>query len=765
MKAKKIRLLLMLLIFHVAIPAQGHFIKICNTNGYKFEIPDYVIGKDILFGSRIVDISKPEAKVYAAGQMRKPPVIIRFTKSGNTLRMDQIINFYKIDKNDPIYESVEKNQRVSAVYTFDIEQKVRKDGSLVNVIDVSKFFLDEVTIAWPLPDNVNNGRLDSKLTSVLFMKELDDHVNIRVYYGYTGGKEPFSITVQYFMLLLPELLKPRYDDDRVGYQTISLKKYESGKVISKEKIISRWRIEPKLSDVEKHRKGQLVEPENPIVIFIDPAFPSDWIPYIKMGIEDWQKAFEKIGFKNAIIAKEYPKNDTDFDPYDIRVNCVRYIPVQEANASGQIWIDPRSGEILQGDILWWNDVISLIKMWRFTQTAAVDPEVRRPFFSKEIEGELIRYAIAHETGHMLGLQHNMRASYAYPVDSLRSPTFTMKFGTTASIMDYARNNYVAQPGDLQRGVKMTPPALGPFDFLSIEYGYKIIYGADTEKKEREELEKIFISKGDDPMYFFGPLTMSQVFPDPASQSDALGDDIIKSSYYGIKNTRIILENLYKWTIDTGGDESLLVERYNALINQYYRLLSLPLSYVGGKYQFYGNLLAEKPKYIPVEKQKQIEAVNYITLELKEAGKHTLRRELLPLIGSEYVDKVYKKEADLVALMVSPIILTRLVQSSFFDSSCLSIEEYLDMIDDNILNLSDDYNNPFVKNIQTSYIQALISVYKQQGGETITGTNSIILESILNRIIKTKSKLTNFTNKQSGDSKYLDYLLSLLKTDK
>ena len=192
----------------------------------------------------------------------------------------------------------------------------------------------------------------------------------------------------------------------------------------------------------------MVEPARPIVFYFDPATPALIKKYARLGMLDWNKAFEAIGFKNVIQVRDFPGKD--FNSEDLTVSCFRYIPTEEANAAGRIWTDPRSGEIIQADILWYHNVVRLLQEWRFIQTAAADPSVRNKELSEEVMGELIRYAVAHETGHALGMKHNMRASFAYPVDSLRSPSFTQKYGTTASIMDYARNNYVAQPGDLER---------------------------------------------------------------------------------------------------------------------------------------------------------------------------------------------------------------------------------------------------------------------------------------------------------------------------
>jgi len=755
---KKLILLTLFLSFFVITFGKGKFIKVINNNsGYFIEIEDSLLGRDILFGSRIVDLSSPSAKVYAAGQMRTPPTMIRFVRKDNMLLMQEIVNIVNLSVDDPIYGAAIRNMKVGSVQVFDI--KTRKESS--SVIDVTKYFSDEVAIAWPLPDNVKKGKLETKLSSIESMKEYPDHFNVRSHYEFTGGKEPFTITVQYFMLLLSkEPARLRLADERVGYQSVSMDNYSSGKSIEKSKYISRWRLEVKPEDINRFKAGELVEPIKPIVVYVEPYFPKEWIKYIKQGVEDWQEAFEAIGFKNAILAKEFPK-DSEFDPEDISVSIIRYIPVKEANAAGQIWTDPRSGEIIQGDVLWWNDVIDLIKMWRFTQTAAVDSTARAINYSEKIMGESVRYAIAHEVGHMLGLQHNMRSSYSYPVDSLRSPTFTQKYGTTASIMDYARNNHVAQVGDLERGVKMTPPNIGPFDIMAIEYGYKPIYGAVSPIDELPMLDSIFTAKGSDPKYKFAPFITAAISPDPSAQSESLGDDVVKSSELGLVNARIILKNLKEWTLSAGGGTGDITKRYEALIKQYFRFISSTISYIGGVYEMQGPCDNFSGKYLPVSRGKQREALTFAIKELMEAPLYLDIKELITRIGSQN-DLILKRQADVVSSLMGNFILPRILSSQCMGEDNYTLKEYLKDIDKLIL-IENSGLSLYDRNLHISYIQSLKKVAQIPviGEESSSGGVSLISEAAFNQLNKTKKWLKTRAKGDGQLENHYKFLLQII----
>ncbi|MDP3453727.1 MAG: zinc-dependent metalloprotease [Bacteroidales bacterium] len=756
---KKITLLALILFFSSLLAGENNFIKVIKTGkSYKFEIPDSLLGRDILFGSRIVDISSPSAKVYSAGQMRRPPVLIRFAKRDKLIVIEQITNFVEKEINDPINEVLERNMRVGGVTFFEIESRNSENRS--SIIDVTKYFSEEVQLAWPLPDNVKKGRLESKLSSIQFMKELEDRVNIRSYYEFTGGKETFTITVQYFMLLLPiEPMMPRVNDDRVGYQPYNRKSYLSGNSITTNRYISRWRVEPSPADMEAHANGGVVNPKNPITVYIEPYFPKEWIPYIKLGIEDWNRAFEKIGFRDVLIAKEFP-DDPDFDPYDIKTNAIRYIPVEEANAAGQTWTDPRSGEIINGEVLWWNNVVNLITMWRFTQTAAVDPQARSLKYSTEMMGEMVRYAIAHEVGHMLGLQHNMRSSYAYPVDSLRSPTFTSQFGTTASIMDYARNNHIARPGDLERGVKLTPPLLGPYDYLSIEYGYKYLHSAKEPKDEIRALDSLFTSKGGDPQYLFAPFIASPISPDPSAQSESLGDNVLISSKNGILNTRVILDSLIKWTVDAGGGVREIESRYEALSRQYFRYISLSMSYIGGVYVIQGPLESNSIKYFPVDPERQHEALKFAIRELRDAPIYLDRSDITSVSGS-LTDGILKRQGEVLSSLLNNFILPRVLNNSTPNENGYELNQYLKDLD-NLIWESSKGCNIYDKNIQIAYVLALTSLSKREGRESASGSQLIINEASFSQITRTKDRLRRAKNRDRKNREHYEYLLDIIE---
>ncbi len=753
-------LLLIILTIHQAYP-QGIFIKVVNEGDkYKFEIPDSLLGQPVLFGSRVVDISSPSAKVYSAGQMRKPPVLIRFARRNNLMVMEELVNFVDVNENDPIFEPLERNAKVGGVCYFEIEARNENDDA--SVIDVTKYFAEEVQLAWPLPDNVKKGRLDSKLSKILSVWEYNDRVNVRSYYEFLGGKQTFTITVQYFLLSLPvDPLLTRFNDDRIGFQPFNKKSYASGKPISTNRYISRWRIEPSPSDMDRHRAGELVEPREPIVLYIEPYFPEDWIPYIKEGVEVWNAAFEKIGFKNVLVAKEFPQADSLFDPYDIKTNVIRYLPLDEANAAGQIWTDPRSGEIINGEVLWWNNVVELISMWRFTQTAAVDAKARALSYNSEFLGEMIRYAIAHEVGHVLGIQHNLRSSYAYPVDSLRSPTFTQQYGTTASIMDYARFNHVAQPGDLERGVSLSPPSLGPFDYLSIEYGYRYIHDVRKPEDELPVLDSLFKSKGGDPMYKFAPFLAVPISPDPTAQTETLGNDIIQSSSMGIKNTQKIISNLVEWTLSEGGNTSDINARYEALAKQYFRYITLSISYIGGTYSVYGPIDSTLTKHIPVSKVKQRMALEFVITSLKDVHQHLDNQNLTKVIGSK-AENLLKKQAEIMESLLGTFILPRVLRNSLSDGDQYTLSGYFSDIDKLVWeNLSP--NLLYHQNLQITYIQTLknLAIIPADADAGKLGANAIIAETAYKQLLLTRKKLEKMMRKDSKSKDHFMFLLELL----
>ncbi|MDP5043942.1 MAG: zinc-dependent metalloprotease, partial [Leeuwenhoekiella sp.] len=417
----------------------------------------------------------------------------------------------------------------------------------------------------------------------------------------------------------------RYFDERVGWFARGQVDYGLDAQESKTvRYLDRWRLEVKPEDVAKFNAGELVEPKKQIVYYVDRATPKQWVPYIKQGIEDWQVAFEAAGFKNAIIAKEAPsvEEDPEWSPEDIRFSVVRYLASPIPNANGPHVSDPRSGEILESDINWYHNVMTLLRNWYFVQTAAINPDARGVAFKDEIMGRLIRFVSSHEVGHTLGLPHNMGSSVAYPVDSLRSKSFTEKYGTAPSIMDYARFNYVAQPGD--EGVSMMPN-IGIYDKYAINWGYRPILDK-KEKAEKPILDQWILEHAGDPMYRFGSQQREVV--DPSSQTEDLGDDAVKASNYGIANLKRIIPNLIEWTAEDGKTYEDLGTLYGQVLAQYNRYMGHVSNNIGGVYEYYKTYDQDGVVYMPVPKERQKESLQFLQDQLFTTPEWMIDTEIL-----------------------------------------------------------------------------------------------------------------------------------------
>jgi len=732
-----------------------------KSGSYFMEIPDSMLQRDMLMAARVVNIS--DNSKISAGQMRNNPVLIFFTRRDKYLFINQPTKTSYADSKDPISISLNKNNVTPIALSFDIV--TRNDKNDASVIDITKFFSSEVELVWPSGIS-GGGRMDSKASQILDMKSFPQNVNIKSFYNYTGSKEPFCITINYSFVLLPKTpMKFRLGDERIGYSSENRRKYVSERPETNQKIIDRWRIEPKDEDLVKYKRGELVVPKKQIVYYVDTVMPEVWRKYVRQGIEDWNLAFKEIGFKNVIVAKDYPR-DPEFDSEDIRNTCFRYITSTEANASGPQWIDPRSGEIIQADILWWHNVIDLLQTWKFVQTSAVDPEARKKVLDEKFMGETIRYAVAHETGHTLGLQHNMRGSFAYPTDSLRSPVFTKKYGTTASIMDYARNNYVAQPGDKEKGVRLSPPVLGPYDYFAIKWGYTPIYNAKTPEDEKTTLNKWFVEKGNSPMYLFAPNIISQVAPDPSSQTDVLGDDIIKSSLYGISNLKITVKNLLKWTVSEGDDFELLSKRFEGINKLYDRLVSFPMSYLGGVYTFQGTFGQFPAKYVPVEKTKQQETIHFLINQITSC-QWLNQPDLNKYMGSQS-ENIAKLQSNVIGSLFGNFILSRIISSeTLFTNNAYSLAEYLKDIDTQIwVSTAQPELNANNKHIQLVYIDRLLSmmrpIYSSSDKiESRTMNETLWASAAANQLISTTSHVNEILQTQPQNAGHYKLILNLI----
>jgi len=534
------------------------------------------------------------------------------------------------DDDLPISEAVNNSNLQPILAAYDIKA-LSKDSTGV-VIDVSALLTGDVKpLGLPQRNRTQYRvtRLDNSRSYVVRASSYPENIELRHVKTYFASNSPSSsadgsITVEMSnsMVLLPEVpMQRRLFDARVGWFARGTTDYGLDAQQSKSiRYLDRWRLEVKDEDMAKFRRGELVVPKKQIVYYIDRATPKQWVKAIKDGIEDWQVAFEAAGFKEAIIAKEAPtpEEDPDWSPEDVRYSTVRYLASPIPNANGPHVSDPRSGEILESDINWYHNVMTLLRRWFFVQTAAINPDAQSPEFDDEVMSRLIRFVSSHEVGHTLGLPHNFASSNAYPVDSLRSATFTDKMGTAPSIMDYARFNYIAQPED--KGVALMPN-VGIYDKYAISWGYRPIPGANSPDDEVPTLRRWIEEKNGDPLYRYGQ-------GDYTAQTEDLGDDAMKASGYGIANLKRIMTNLRDWTYTPGSDYSELQEMYGEISSQFGRYMGHVGSYVGGVKKETKTADQEGLIYTHAPKEKQKEAVKFIADNLFTTPKWMLDTEIL-----------------------------------------------------------------------------------------------------------------------------------------
>ncbi|MEX0944413.1 MAG: zinc-dependent metalloprotease, partial [Balneolaceae bacterium] len=511
-----------------------------------------------------------------------------------------------------------------------------------------------------------------------------------------------SLLMNQSMVLLPkEPMRPRHYDYRVGWFTINqldfgLDEQKAGT----RSLIRRWRLEP--SDPDAYFRGELVEPVKPIVYYVDPGTPEEYRQSVIQGVEDWNETFEVAGFKNAIQAKLPPTHEEDpnFEPEDIRYNMVRWIANTTRNAVGPSTTDPRTGEIIASDIIWYHNHIRSYRNRLMLETGAANPKARNIHVDDDYLKEAIRQVIAHEIGHALGLPHNMKANSSYPVDSLRSPTFTAEYGVSASVMDYARQNYIAQPGD---GVERFIRKIGPYDRYVINWGYRVIPDAETSEEEIETLNRWILEKADDPMYRFGQSTGY----DPSAQTEALSDDPVQASIYGMMNLRRVTPNLVEWTSTAGQGYSDLQELYGELIGQWNRYVNHVITNIGGVYMERKATDQDGNVYRPVDRDYQEKAMDFMITNAFSTPEWLLDENILRKIEhAGAIERIQTLQGRHLQTVLNSSRMIRLIEDETFrGDQAYSISEMLTDVRDGIWSelSSGSAIDVYRRNLQRTYL--------------------------------------------------------------
>lgn len=585
-----------------------------------FQVPDSLIGRLFLTTTRY--IATPVGAGIYGGEMLTSEVVY-FEKAGDKLLIralmydsasdegDEIAKAVKISAEDPIIASVKIDSAKNGLYSVNMTKVFNGDNAAFGMSDGAK-----------RRNNLSGLQPDKSLIDTVLTFPINTEIKTWKTYGVReqnrtpAGRSIGSVTyhLNTSFVLLPETpMKGRQFDPRVGYFTDSHQYFsDSQQRAERRSWITRWRLEPKNEeDAERQRNGELIEPKQQIVYYIDPATPKQWRKWLILGVEDWNAAFEEAGFKNAITAKEWPEDDPTMSMEDARYSVIRYLASPIANAYGPNVHDPRSGEIIESHIGWYHNVMQLVHDWYMVQAAAVDPRARTMVFDEELMGQLIRFVSSHEVGHTLGLRHNKGASHATPVEKLRDKAWVEANGHTSSIMDYARFNYVAQPED-GIGWDGIFPRINDYDKWAIKWGYMPI-DADTQEQERLILNKLTVEtlNGNERLWFGG----EGYDNDPRAQSEDLGDNAVLASEYGIKNLKRIITELPEWTSKEGDLGENLESMYDAVVAQLRRYEGHVAAYVGGVYITYKSIEQSGPVYVPVPRNTQKAALNFLNDEI------------------------------------------------------------------------------------------------------------------------------------------------------
>lgn len=700
---------------------------------YYFEIPDSIFERDILVVNRIskagAGMRSGGSTVYAGDDINRN--VIRFERGPNRKIFIRTISFaeYTKDSSSSMYSSVNRSNLQPIAAAFDI-RSLGKDSAGV-VIDVTDFINGDNDVLYFRSNTktaLRLGALQADKSFIQRVKSFPINVEINVVKTYTSSPAPATggfamaqasaggnrtLELNSSLVLLPEVpMQPRYFDKRVGYFTTGYTDFDANpQGVENIEMIKRWRLEPRPEDMEKYKRGELVEPQKPIVFYIDPTTPKKWIPYLVQGVNDWKNAFEKAGFKNAVIGKMAPtkEEDSTWSLEDARHSAIVYKPSTIQNASGPSIADPRSGEIIESHINWFHNVMELLRDWYFIQCSPNDPGAQKMLFDDELMGQLIRFVSSHEVGHTLGLRHNFGSSSTVPVEKLRDKAWVAANGHTPSIMDYARFNYVAQPED-----KMTRnelfPRIGDYDHWAIEWGYRLFPQFKTAEEEQSHLNQWVINKLENRRLWWGDGESS--IDDSRNQTEDLGDDAMKASFYGIKNLQRIVPNLINRTKEANKDYAGLTQMYEQVQNQLTRYMVHVARNVGGVRITPKKVEQNGPVYEINPESLQREAVDFLNKNLFATPVWLLNKDIFArtnISGTNTVGMV--QDAALGRLLSNRTISKLLEAEALYGSSTYQFTELLADLKKGILTeiATGRVTDVYRRNLQKSFVSSLTAL--------------------------------------------------------
>ncbi|MGJ8732820.1 MAG: zinc-dependent metalloprotease [Cellulophaga sp.] len=739
-----------------AITDEGLFKVHKVDKKYLYEIPFSKLNKDMLWVTRIAKIPTGLGGGYMNAGSKTNEQMVNWTRFQDKILLKSKSYSNVADSTKAISASVKVNNYEPTLFAFDIEAFSTDSTSVV--IDVTSLFSTDVPAISGLSSRLRKTykvkRLDPKRSFINSVKSFPENIEVKQDFTFNASEpstlrstESISLQVNQSMILLPEQpMQPRISDPRVGYFTVSQYDFGSDELKADEKTyIRRWRLEPK--DPKAYARGELVEPVKPIVYYLDPGTPENLKEYIKQGIEDWQKPFETAGFKNAIIARDAPtaEEDPEFSPEDIRYSMIRYVASTTRNAVGPSVSDPRSGEIIESDIIWYHNHLRSYRNRYLLETGAANPSARTLKTEPKEIGDMMRMVIAHEVGHALGFPHNMAASYAYPVDSLRNGEFTQKNGIAASIMDYARYNYIAQPGD--KNIRFIRQ-MGPYDHYVTNWGYRYL-ASESPEAEIPTLNKWILEKADNPIYRYG--RQSSRF-DPQSQTEGLGDDPVKASTYGVKNLKYVAKNLSSWTSDKTNNYDDLEELYGELLGVYSRYAGHVVTNIGGVFENLKTPKQSGPVYTVLSKVKQKESMKWLQDNVFSTQPWLVDKTILQNIDyAGYPENLRKVQARHLNSILSADRIGRLLDAETTNKTYYSALEMLSDLRKGIWKEAYTGRSADIyrRNLQRTYVERMQTLLTAKNGRgssfdvTTSDVSSLVRGEL--RTLRSKLKLAKNGN--------------------